>query len=203
MEDGVFMMSGKTSRIVVFLGLFITAVISALFLWFLLVLPLRMVRPVQFQPVELTEQNLKTAEMKLSRFLDGEKTLELSIEEVCALIKANLEQELQLEISDIFIQFQNNEVSAFFNSRISDIPNAGMLMGLLKRKGSETTTTYLSALVDVEEGILVYSIREFRVGRVRIPSFLFARFIEGRRAFQDIYILELLFLKDSLRVERL
>lgn len=193
----------KMSNIAVLLGLLFAGFTSSIIIWVLVIIPLRMVKPLEFQPVELNEEIFDSVQNKISMLKGPGKSTILTKQEVCALLKVVIEEKLRFEIDAIYVQFNQNEINALFKSKITGIPASGFLSYLMKRKDTEYTTTLITARVKAREGKLVYSIVDFRIGRVKIPVFLISRFREGKRAIPDIYIEKLEFFEDTLHIERL
>lgn len=193
----------KMSNIAVLLGLLFAGFTSAIIIWVLVIIPLRMVKPLEFQPVELNEEIFDSVQNKISMLKGPEKSTILTKQEVCALLKVVIEEKLRFEIDAIYVQFNKNEINALFKSKITGIPASGFLSYLMKRKDTEYTTTLITARVKAREGKLVYSIVDFRIGRVKIPVFLISRFREGKRAVPGIYIEKLEFFEDTLHIKRL
>lgn len=193
----------RMTNIAVLLCLLFAGFTSAFIIWILVLIPLRMVKPFEFQPAELNEEIFDSVQNKISMFKGPGKSTVLTKQEVCALLKGAIEEKLGFEIAAIYVQFNQDEITALFKSKITDIPASGFLSYITKKKETEHTTTLISAIVKAQEGKVVYSIVDFRIGRVKIPIFLISRFREGKRAIPGIYIKKLELFQDTLHVERL
>lgn len=190
-------------NIILIIVLLFFGIIGAFFIWVLVFLPLQMVKPIEFQPIELSEKDFESAREKILVFMEDQKSIQLTIEEVGALLKNEIEQELGFEISDVLLQFYGErEVTAFFKSKITGIPHTGIFSYLLQRSDTEFTTTFVNAEIHIEEGNLAYSVNDFRIGRIKIPHFFISRFVEGERAIGDIYFTKFQILDDTLYLER-
>ncbi|MCK5094861.1 MAG: hypothetical protein KAR18_09055, partial [Spirochaetes bacterium] len=75
----------KMSNIAVLIGLLFAGFTSAFIIWILVLIPLRMVKPFEFQPVELNEEIFDSVQNKISMFKGPGKSTVLTKQEVCAL----------------------------------------------------------------------------------------------------------------------
>jgi len=193
----------SAKNIIIIIFLLIVGVIAAFILWVLLFLPLQMVKPLAFQPLSITEGDRETARQKVEAFGNGEKTIALTREETCALLMGALEEELGFEITDMYLQFDGERGgTALFRSKITGIPRTGFFTYIARRSDVEYTTTLVHAEIEVSGGSLSYTVRDFRIGRIRIPPILISRIITGTRSFPGIYLTKLELGEESLLIER-
>lgn len=197
-------MAKPGSRNILFITfLFIAGVVAALTLWFFVFLPIRMMESFAFTPLAITEEDFASAKRKLEVFRSEKRTLILTREESGALLKQFLEAELDFEIPDILLRFEGeHQVTALFRSKITEVPSTGLFSYMTRKSGTEYTTTLLNARVSVDEGNLSYRIDDFRIGRIKIPSFLISRITRGTRSFSGIHLKSIHFRGDILTVER-
>lgn len=191
-------------KIALLTGLLISGCIAAVVLWMLVYLPARVVEPIVFTPVEISEGSITRVQEKMERFVNmGQTSVELDQEELSILLKSNLEEQLNIDISEIFVGLSPEGITAIIETRVTDIPSSGYLGWLLQKRDVEYTTTLISAEVWSANGNLAYRIHEFRIGKFKVPPFLLMKITGGgSRSFEKVSITKLEIRDDHLYVER-
>ncbi len=196
------MAQNTAQKVLIILSLLFFGIVSSFFIWFFIFLPVRLIKPIEFHPITLSDADFTSARKKMSDFLNTQLSVNLSREEVCVILKENLKENLGFKISDIYIQYNGNTVSVLINSKITGISSMGFVSFFYKRGETEYATTYISAEVSIHEGGFNYSIQDFRIGRVKIPYLFISKFSEGTRTLKGIYLTKLEIQGDSLYLER-
>jgi hypothetical protein len=196
------MAKNNTQKILIIFSLLLLGTISSFIIWFFVFLPVRLVKPIEFQPIAISDRDFYSAQKKMNDFFKTHLSINLTREEVCVILKETLQENLGLEISDIYIQYNGNTVSVLIKSKISGIPSIGFVSFIFKRGETEYATTYISAELSIHEGGFNYFIQDFRIGRVQIPDLFISRFIEGNRTLKGIYLTKLEIQGGSLHLER-
>jgi hypothetical protein len=187
----------------VIVGLLAAAVIIGLVIWTVVFLPGRLVDPIEFEPLPVTKISLQTALEKVDVFNEEGDTLVLTPLDVASLIESRLEKDLGLDISAVSVTFVDEVVVAVTTVRIGDIPATGYLAWLLSRRNTETTSTLIAARPHVSAGGIGLEVREFRIGRLRIPD-VFVRRLGGGvpDILEDITVTGVEVREDALRISR-
>jgi len=184
--------------------LLIFGFIAAFFIWFAAILPVRVVKPIDFTPAVLTDDTYSSLETKIDNFKTGKKSITLDENELCAFLKTALEKNLGIEISALATYYNPPYVTAFFKIKITDIPSSGFLSYFIKRKNTEYTTTTITAKVNVEKGGLRYSIIDFRIGNFKIPDPVVKLIAQNNtRNFHGIYLSRITITENSILIEQL
>ncbi|UCB46596.1 MAG: hypothetical protein JSV25_04010 [Spirochaetota bacterium] len=196
-------MGTRISQIFTLLGLVILAFIIAGVIWFMMISPLRIMKPLEFIPLEITEEHYESVNSKLNSFIASERHIKFNKYEVGALLIESIRGELMLDITEIYIDFQNHEIMVILKTRIDDIPSLGYWQRIFKRRKIDYTTTMIHAAIGVSDGAIIYDIKDFRFGGFKIPEFIIRRIVrEGRREFQDIYLEDISFTDETMGVTR-
>jgi len=176
-------------KAILIIGLLVVGFISAVFIWFLVFLPARILQPMEFFPLELQSSNFDSAENKLSALSAAGTSITLTVNETAAIMKTAIENELGVSITGLFINLRKNGITAVFMTQISDIPSSGYLTFLLRKRDTEYTSTLISADVEASDGGLVYRITDFRIGNFRVPHFILKRLVQDSpKRFDTVYI---------------
>jgi len=190
-------------KFLVIAGLLIVGFGASILIWFLVLLPVKIVQPMEFTPIEIHEDDYASARKKLRLFSDATTAIDLNREEISALLKISIEEELKIDITDIFVDFDTDKITTIMRIRISDIPSVGYLTYILHRKDTEYTTTLISAQVRPRNGNLCYHIDDFIIGKFKIPEFIIQKIIkEEVRSFNGLSITALEFHKEYIHIER-
>lgn len=190
-------------KALVIFGLLAAAVILGLVTWTVVFLPGRLVDPIDFDPLPVTKISLQAALEKVEFFREEGGTLVLIPLDVASLIESRLEDDLGLDISAVSVTFVEEVVVAVTTVRISDIPATGYLAWLLSRRNTETTSTLIAARPYVAEGGVGLEVREFRVGRLRVPDAVIRRLRGGKPGIlNEIAVTGVEVTGDALRVTR-
>jgi hypothetical protein len=142
-------------------GLLIAGFITAFIIWFLVFLPVRILKPLAFTPVELHEKDFESAENKISIITAQGTTVTFTVREAAALLKTSIEKEPGVPVTDLLIEPRHNGITAIFMTKISDILSTGYLAFLLRKRNTEYTSTLISADVTASKGGLMYRINDF------------------------------------------
>ena len=176
--------------------LLIGGFLIAFVIWIIVIMPLQILQPVEFQPLIIDEAAYTRAQTKVKNFLNGnEKDLILTREEVGSILVESIKEKLGLEISEIYLDFTDvNLVTAIFKVAIRDIPRSSFFTLFFRLKNVEYTTTLINAYVKVSDGGIGYKIKDFRIGGFKIPDLIVKRvFSAAPRKFDDIKLIELRF----------
>jgi hypothetical protein len=198
-------MAGKSMgrKTLVILALFAASALTGLFLFTLVFLPGRLVDPIDFRPLPVTEKSLHAASKKVDIFRGGGDTIALTPLDVASLAKAVLEEDLGLEVAGISIRFADGVVVGVIGVRIRDIPTTGYLTWLMRRRRVETTTTLMAVRPYAAGGVLRFEIVEFRIGRFRIPDFAVRRLRPGSPvALESVTVTGVAVGENHLRISR-
>jgi hypothetical protein len=189
-------------NITVLIGLLIVGFLAAVLVWFLVYLPFRILQPVDFMSDTLTEALIEDLKDRTDAFLMGESgILIMSGEELSLLLKRNLQDALDIDITAISVDIEEEVIAATVRVRISDIPSSGYLTWIMTRREVEYTTTSVAARVWADEGMIAYDVLDFRIGSFRIPHFLVRRIMgDAKRSFEDLYIEEIVYGDGLIRV---
>lgn len=163
------------SKLIIIFGLLVGAILCAAVLWALVILPIQLVKPLPYTPLQITEEARSSSAGKVELLLGGGGSVELSPEETAALIERQLEQELGLDISGLGLRFREGGVTAIIEVRISGIPSVSYLSWIFSRSDTEYTSTLIDADLFVQDRRLGFRIRDFRIGNFKIPDVLVRR----------------------------
>ena len=193
---------GKKAAVLI--GLLIAGFTGAVLIWALVYLPFKVVQPISFTPLHLTEGTAQELEKKIDSFTSGSSgTIDLNREELGLLLKTGLVEELGVDVTALSVDLEEGRIMAIVQVRVTDIPSTGYLTWLLTRRDVEYTTTLVSARVWAEHGRVAYELLDFRVGSFRIPQFLVRRVVgNGGRELGGLYIEKIGFYDSFLRVTR-
>jgi len=191
-------------KVIVLIGLLIAGFTGAVLLWALVYLPFKVVQPIEFIPMHLTEETAMELEEKIDAFTSGDSgTIDLDRAELGFLLKTGLVEELGIDVTSLSVDLEEGRITVIVQVRVTDIPSTGYLTWILTRRDVEYTTTLVSALVWAEQGKVAYELLDFRVGSFRIPQFLVRRILgNGRRSVGGLYIGEVGFHDGVLQVTR-
>ncbi len=191
-------------KIAALIGLLIVGFVGAAIVWALVILPGRIVQPLEFTPLVIDAGTEVILKQKIEEFQSNRRTsINLSREELGLLLKSGLEEQMGIDITDISVEFNNNIVTVLVKVRISDIPSTGYLSWILSRSHVEYTTTLVSALLWPEDGKVSYTVLDFRIGNFKIPPLIVRKLIgEGARSIEGIYIRSIEYHEDFISVAR-
>ncbi len=191
-------------NVAVLVGLLILGVILAVVIWLLVFLPFKVVQPIDFIPLQISEETTETLPERVDGFLHGQSTsIDMTREDIGLLIQRGLEEQLGMEITALSVDFSEDHITTIIKVRISDIPSGGYLTWMLTRRSAEHTTTLISARVWAQGGAVAYDLLDFRIGKFRIPGILVRRLIrEDARAIGGAYIQDIQFFDDYIRITR-
>jgi len=93
----------KPSHILLYLFLLVGGIITAFLIWLIVIMPLQIVHPIEFRPLEIDEKAMESASTKIEDFLSDDKTLVLSLEEAAGILKKSIERDLGLTVTDVYL----------------------------------------------------------------------------------------------------
>lgn len=194
----------KPSHILLYLFLLVGGIITAFLIWLIVIMPLQIVHPIEFRPLEIDEKAMESASTKIEDFLSDDKTLVLSLEEAAGILKKSIERDLGLTVTDVYLDLHgDNKATAIFKIEIKDIPRSNLLTILFRLRNVEYTTTLISASLKALNGGIGYTINDFRIGGFKIPDIIVKKlFREGQRQFDKINIINVRFENNSIIIER-
>lgn len=163
------------NKLAVIFALLVGGIVCAAVLWAVVVLPIRLVKPLAFTPLQITEEERGSAVAKVDLLLEEGGTVELSRNEAAALVQDRLEQELGLDVSGLDLRFREGGATAVIEVRISGIPSVGYLSWIFSRRDTEYTTTLIDADLFVRDRAFRFRITDFRIGSFKIPDLLVRR----------------------------
>ena len=189
---------------VVLIGLLILGGILAIVVWLLVFLPFRVVQPIDFTPLSMSEDSSETLQQRIEEFTNGPSdSIDMSREDLGLLIKWGVEDQLGMDITALTVEFGDDYITTIINVEIGNIPSSGYLTWILTRRSVEYTTTLISAEVWPEGGAVAYDLLDFRIGKFKIPNMIVQRLVgEETRAIEGVYIQELEFHDDYIRITR-
>jgi hypothetical protein len=189
---------------VVLIGLLILGGILAVVVWFLVFLPFRIVQPIDFTPLYMSEDSSETLQQRIEEFTNGPSdSIDLSREDLGLLIKWGVEEQLGMDITALTVEFGDDYITTIINVEIGNIPSGGYLTWILTRQSVEYTTTFISAKVWPEVGAVAYDLLDFRIGKFKIPNMIVQRLVgEETRAIEGVYIQEMELHDDYIRITR-
>jgi hypothetical protein len=193
---------GKNAAVLV--GLLILGGVLAVVIWLLVFLPFKVVQPIDFMPLTISEGTAETLPGRVDDFLHGPSTsIDMTREDIGLLIRRGIEEQLGMEITALSVDFSEDHITTIIKVRISDIPSGGYLTWMLTRRSAEYTTTLIAARVWSEGGAVAYDLLDFRIGKFRIPGILVRRLIsEEPRSIEGVYIQDIQFSDDYIRITR-
>lgn len=188
----------------VLMGLLILGGILAIVVWLLVFLPFRVMQPIEFSPLTISENASERLEQRLDKFVNGtDSSIDLSREDLGLLITWGVENELGMDVAALAVEFGDRYITTIINVEIGDIPSSGYLTWILTRRNVEYTTTLISAEVWPDEGAAAYDLLDFRIGKFKIPNVIIHRLMgDGRRSIEGVYIQELELHDDYIRITR-
>jgi hypothetical protein len=191
-------------NVVVLMGLLIVGVITAVMVWLLVFLPFRVMQPVEFTPLFISDEAEESLGKRLDGFMSGESSsLNLSREDLGILVRQGVENELGLDVAALAIMFGEDHVTTIINVTIDDIPSSGYLTWILTRRDVEYTTTMISAKLWPEGGAVAYKLLDFRIGKFKIPHIITRRLLgDDVRSIDGVYIQDLELHDDYIRITR-
>lgn len=192
------------AHLILYFFLLIGGFLTAFIIWIIVIMPLQIVQPVEFQPLKIDKATQNRAENKVRMFLDNEKTLILTREEVGSILVGSIEEKLGLKVTDIYLDFTDaNLVTAIFKVEIRDIPRSSFFLLLFRLKNTEYTTTLINAYVRASNGGIGYMVNDFRIGGFKIPDLIVKRlFRSGYRKLNDIKLIEIRFENNTVILTR-
>jgi hypothetical protein len=187
---------------VVLIGLLIVGGIMAVVVWLLVFLPFRVMQPIDFTPLVVTQKTSQQLEQRVERFVRGsEGSIDLYREDLGALVIRGVEQELGLEVAALAVDFTDSSITTIINVEIGNIPSGGYLTWILTRRDVEYTTTLITAEVWADEGSVAYELLDFRIGKFKIPDLATRRLMgNGKREIQGVYIQKIDLYDDYIRI---
>ena len=189
---------------VVLIGLLILGGILAVVVWLLVFLPFRVVQPIDFTPLSLSEDASETLQQRIEEFTNGPSgSIDMSREDLGLLIKWGVEEQLGMDITALTVEFGDDYITTIISVEIGNIPSSGYLTWILTRRNVEYTTTLISAKIWPEGGAVAYDLLDFRIGKFKIPNMIVQRLVgEDTRAIEGVYIQEMEFHDDYIRITR-
>lgn len=188
----------------VLMGLLILGGILAIVVWLLVFLPFRVIQPIDFAPLTISDQASERLGQRLDEFVNGtSSSIDLSREDLGLLIIWGVENELGMDVEALTVEFGDSFITTIINVEIGGVPSSGYLTWILTRRSVEYTTTLISAEVWPDDGAVAYDLLDFRIGKFKIPNVIIHRLMgDERRFIEGVYIQEMELHDDYIRITK-